>query len=98
MIEYIWGGVTTAILGWIAVGIRNNRKENIAFKDEERGKREKFEDKIDQDFLREDKHKLLCENASLTMTKNIREHFDKKFKEYADELKKAIKSNGSKHQ
>ena len=62
----------------------------------EREERIKLEKAIDKEYLKQETHSLLCANAGLTVTKEITEHFDLKFKEHANDLKEAIKENGSK--
>jgi len=94
-IEYLWGGITTLVLGWIAYDIRNARKDQNSFKEQERRKRQELKEKIDEDYLKKREHKLICENAGFRVTKNITEHFDTKLKEHENELKEFIKKNGN---
>jgi len=94
--EYIWAGLSSVVLGWIAYDIRNNRKEQSDFQTKEREERIKLERKIDKEYLKEDKHTLLCGINGLTLAKNITKHFDEKLKEHGDELKTVIKDNGNK--
>ena len=96
-VEIIWAGISSLILGWIAWGIRSNRKEQAAFEEEEKGKRQKLERKIEDQYLKASTHEILCENAGLKLAKKITDHFDKKLTEHENELKKAIKNNGHTH-
>ena len=93
-ITYILPSVTTALLGWIGWTIKNSRREQKEFQKNEKEERKILEDKVGKEYLKRDTHALLCANAGLTITKEIKDHFDKKFKEHEDEIKKAIKNNG----
>ena len=91
---YILPSLSTVILGWIGWIIRNSRKEQKEFQLNETNERLVLEKKIEDEYLEEEKHTLLCENAGLKLAKSITKHFDEKFKEHEDELKKVIKQNG----
>jgi len=93
-VEIIWAGVSSLVLGWIAWGIKSNKKEQAEFEIQEKGKRQKLERKIEEQYLKTATHEILCENAGLKLAKKITDHFDKKLTEHENELKKAIKNNG----
>lgn len=96
-VEIIWAGVSSLVLGWIAWGIKNNKKEQSVFEEREKGKRQKLERKMEDQYLKTATHEIMCENAGLKLAKKITDHFDDKLREHGDELKKAIKNNGHTH-
>jgi len=93
-ITYILPSVTTALLGWIGWTIKNSRREQKEFQKNEKEERVKLAKEMSKEYLKRDTHDLLCANAGLIITKEITRHFDRKFKEHEDEIKKAIKNNG----
>jgi len=94
-VEYVWGGISTVVLGWIAYDIRNNKKDQYEFQKEEREKRQELKNKIEGEYLKKGEHKLICNIAGMKITKDITEHFDDKLKEHGNELKEFIKKNGN---
>jgi len=93
-LEYFWATIASLGLGYIGWNIKSARKEQSDFQKNETKKRIELEKEIKEDYLEEEKHTLLCENAGLKLANNITKHFDLKFKEHENELKKAIKNNG----
>ena len=93
-LEYFWAGLASLGLGYIGWNIKNVRKEQSEFQKEETKERVLLEKKVENEYLEEEKHTLLCENAGLKLANNITKHFDDKLKEHENELKKAIKNNG----
>ena len=91
---YILPSISTAILGWIGWVIRSSKKDQKASQINETQERLVLERKIENEYLEEKTHVLICENAGLKLANNITKHFDEKLKEHEYELKKAIKQNG----
>ena len=75
----------------------DRKKEQEEFEAQEKGKRQKLERKIEEQYLKATTHEILCENAGLKLAKKITDHFDKKLTEHENELKRAIKQNGNGH-